>query len=257
MSAVIRRRKTLGGLVLSASHNPGGIDADFGIKYNVQNGGPAPEAFTERTFQGTLKIDRFLWVDAPDVDIDHEGASRLENTEIVVFDPLADYTDLMQQLFDFDALRAYLTGGFRMLFDGMNGATGIYAEHIFEKCLGAPRGTVLNREPLEDFGGRHPDPNLVYAADLVRRLNDESSPDFGAACDADGDRNMILGRRFFVSPGDSLALIVEHAASCIPGYRRGLAGVDSGERVLTVEANAHALDAPAQPTERALGRLAE
>jgi phosphoglucomutase len=225
MSAVIRRRKALGGLILSASHNPGGPDEDFGIKYNIQNGGPAPEQVTERIFQETLKIDRFLWVDSPDVDIDREGTLKIGGTEVVVFDPLADYTALMEELFDFELLRAHFRSGFRMLFDAMHGATGPYARHIFEQRLGAPVGTVLNGIPLEDFGGHHPDPNLVYAADLVQRLADGGAPDFGAACDADGDRNMILGRNFFVSPGDSLALIAEHAAHAIPGYRAGLSGV--------------------------------
>lgn len=225
MSAVIRRRKTLGGLVLSASHNPGGPDEDFGIKYNVQNGGPASEQVTERIFHETLKIERYLTVDIPAVDIDREGSLKIAGTEVAVFDPLADYTAVMEELFDFEALRAHFRSGFRMLFDAMHGATGPYARHIFEERLGAPAGTVLNGEPLEDFGGHHPDPNLVYAAELVQRLAEEGAPDFGAACDADGDRNMILGRQFFVSPGDSLALIAEHAAHAIPGYRGGLSGV--------------------------------
>src|SRR5579864_769061 len=225
MSAVIRRRNAFGGLVLSASHNPGGIDEDFGIKYNIHNGGPAPEAVTERIFQQTLKIDRYLWVDSPDIDIDRDGTHRINNTEVTVFDPLADYTALMQELFDFEALRTHLRSGFRMLFNGMHGSTGPYARYIFEQCLGAPPGAVINGEPLEDFGGHHPDPNLVYAADFVKLLAGSGAPDFGAACDADGDRNMILGREFFVTPCDSVALIAEHAASSIPGYRAGLAGV--------------------------------
>ena len=225
MSAVIRRRNALGGFVLSASHNPGGIDGDFGIKYNMRNGGPAPETFTELIFRQTLKIEYYLWLDTPDVDIDREGKANVGETEVLIFDPLADYTTLMQGIFDFDALRAYFRGGFRMLFDGMHGATGPYARHIFERCLGAPDGTVVNGEPLEDFGGEHPDPNLVHAADLVKRLAENRAPDLGAACDADGDRNMILGRGFFVTPGDSLSLIAEHAPTCIPGYRGGLAGV--------------------------------
>jgi phosphoglucomutase len=225
MSAVIRRRKALGGLVLSASHNPGGPDEDFGIKYNIQNGGPAPEQVTERIFQETLKIERYFSVDSPDVDIDREVSFKSAGTEVVIFDPLADYTALMEEIFDFEVLRAHFRSGFRMLFDAMHGATGPYARHIFERRLGAPAGTVLNGDPLEDFGGHHPDPNLVYAADLVQRLSGGGAPDFGAACDADGDRNMILGRDSFVSPGDSLALIAEHAAHAIPGYRGGLSGV--------------------------------
>ena len=226
MSAVIRKRSALGGLILSASHNPGGADGDFGIKYNTHNGGPAPEALTEKIYQRTLKIDRYLSVDHPDLNLDREGTVMLGDSKIVIFDPLEDYTALMQSLFDFDALSAYLKGGFRMAFDAMHGSTGPYAHHIFERCLGAEDSSVVMRgNPLEDFGGGHPDPNLVYAADFVAKLNTPDGPDFGAACDADGDRNMILGRNFFVGPGDSLALIAEHAANCIPGYKRGLAGV--------------------------------
>jgi phosphoglucomutase len=225
MSAVIRRRGAMGGLILSASHNPGGPDADFGIKYNARNGGPSPETLTERIYRRTLEIDRYLWLDSPDVDIGREGTTQLAGAEVVVFDPLQDYSALMQELFDFEALRTLFRGGFRMLFDGMHGATGPYARYLFEQCLGAPAGSVVNAVPLEDFGGHHPDPNLVYAAELVRRMRAADAPDFGAACDADGDRNMILGRNFFVSPGDSLALIAEHAPQCIPGYRAGLAGV--------------------------------
>jgi phosphoglucomutase len=225
MSAVIRRRKALGGLVLSASHNPGGPDEDFGIKYNVQNGGPAPEEVTERIFRETLKIPRYFTVDSFDVDIDREGSLKIGGTEVIVFDPLADYTALMEELFDFEVLREHFRSGFRMLFDAMHGSTGPYARHIFEELLGAPSGTVLHGIPLEDFGGHHPDPNLVYAADLVQRLGGDDAPDFGAACDADGDRNMILGRKIFVSPGDSLAVIAEHAPHSIPAYRDGLSGV--------------------------------
>ena len=226
MSAVIRKRSALGGLILSASHNPGGADGDFGIKYNTHNGGPAPEWLTEKIYQHTLKIDRYLTVDHPDLDLDREGTVTLGESKIVVFDPLEDYTALMQSLFDFDALSAYLKSGFRMLFDAMHGSTGPYARHIFERCLGNEQFEIVMRgNPLEDFGGGHPDPNLVYAADFVARVNTPDGPDFGAACDADGDRNMILGRNFFVTPGDSLAIIAEHAAQCIPGYKGGLAGV--------------------------------
>jgi phosphoglucomutase len=226
MSAVIRKRSALGGLILSATHNPGGADGDFGIKYNTHNGGPAPESLTEKIYQRTLKIDRYLTIDHPDLDLDHEGTVNLGDSKIVIFDPLEDYTALMQSLFDFDALSACLKGGFRMLFDAMHGSTGPYARHIFERSRGAEDSSVVMRgNPLEDFGGGHPDPNLVYAADFVAKLNTPDGPDFGAACDADGDRNMILGRNFFVSPGDSLAMIAEHAPNCIPGYKRGLAGV--------------------------------
>ena len=226
MSAVIRKRSALGGLILSASHNPGGPDGDFGIKYNTHNGGPAPEWLTEKIYQRTKTIDRYLTIDHPDLDLDREGTVTLGESKIVIFDPLEDYTALMESLFDFDALSAYLKSGFRMIFDAMHGSTGPYAHYIFDQLLGNQDLRIVMRgNPLEDFGGGHPDPNLVYAADFVAKLNTPDGPDFGAACDADGDRNMILGHNFFVSPGDSLAMIAEHAANCIPGYQRGLAGV--------------------------------
>ena len=225
MSAVIRRHGALGGFILSASHNPGGIDADFGIKYNIRNGGPAPAGVTERIHHHTLSITSYRTLDHPDVDIDRQASFRLGQCQVVVFDPLEDYTRLMEELFDFDLLRDLLRGKFRMLFDAMHGVTGPYARHIFEELLGAPEGTVIHGVPLEDFGGHHPDPNLTHAAELVERLKGAGAPDFGAACDGDGDRNLILGRDFFVTPGDSLAVIAEHAADAIPGYRAGLAGI--------------------------------
>ena len=225
MSAVIRRRGALGGFVLSASHNPGGIDADFGIKYNIRNGGPAPEAFTERVHRQTLAIASYSILDRADIDLDREGKTLLGACEVTVIDPLEDYTALMSELFDFGALRELFSGGFGMVFDAMHGVTGPYARHILEELLGAPAGTVRNGVPLEDFGGHHPDPNLAHAAELVAALHGAGAPDFGAACDGDGDRNLILGRDFFVTPGDSLAVIAEHAAAAIPGYRAGLAGI--------------------------------
>ena len=227
MSAVIRRQGALGGLILSASHNPGGVEADFGLKYNVRNGGPAPEKVTEQIYAQTRALRSYIIIDHPDadIDIDRLGSTMLGSTEVCVFDPLADYTAVMQELFDFEALRALLSSDFRMRFDAMHGVTGPYAQHIFENCLGAPSGTVIRGTPLEDFGGLHPDPNLVHAAELVASLWDENAPDFGAACDGDGDRNLILGRQFFVTPGDSLAVIAEHASQAIPGYRQGLTGV--------------------------------
>jgi phosphoglucomutase len=239
-SAVIRRREAMGGLVLSASHNAGGIDEDFGIKYNIRNGGPAPEAVTEAIYQQTLTLNEYLTIDHPDVDIDREGSFKLDQTEVIVFDPLADYTALMEELFDFAALRQLFADGFRMTFDAMSAVTGPYAHHILEERLGAPAGTVINGTPLEDFGGHHPDPNQVHAAELVARLAADNAPDFGAACDGDGDRNLILGRRTFVTPGDSLAIIAEHARACVPGYRGGLAGV-----------------ARSMPTSTAVDRVAE
>ncbi len=240
VSAVIRRRAALGGLVLSASHNPGGLNADFGIKYNVRNGGPAPETITNRIYEHTLKITRYLTIDHPDLDIDHEASLRLGDTEIVVIDPLTDYMAVMEELFDFESLRKLFDSGFRMKFDAMNAVTGPYARHILEERLGAPAGTVVNGIPLEDFGGHHPDPNLVNAAELVAQMNAADAADLGVACDGDGDRNLILGPRFFVTPGDSLAIIAEHAAASIPGYSAGLAGV-----------------ARSMPTSTAVDRVAE
>jgi phosphoglucomutase len=225
VSAVVRRRGALGALVLSASHNPGGPAEDFGIKYNVRNGGPAPEAVTEAIYQRTLAIEEYRTLDSLDVDLDSDGARKVGETEVSVIDSLEDYTAVMEELFDFDSLRALFRAGFRMTFDAMSAVTGPYARHILEERLGAPAGTVINGTPLEDFGGHHPDPNLVHAAELVERLSAADAPDFGAACDGDGDRNLILGRNFYVSPGDSLAVIAEHAQDSIPGYRKGLAGV--------------------------------
>jgi phosphoglucomutase len=225
VSAVIRRRAALGGLILSASHNAGGIDEDFGIKYNINNGGPAPESITEAIYRETQKITEYLTVSDANVDIDREGSTRVGKTEIDVINSLKDYCELMEELFDFESIRRLFSSGFQMIFDGMHAITGPYAHHLLEERLGAAQGTVINGTPLPDFGGHHPDPNLVYAADLVARLAKDNAPDFGAACDGDGDRNLILGRKFFVSPGDSLAVIAEHAKDAIPGYGGGLAGV--------------------------------
>jgi phosphoglucomutase len=225
MSAVIRRHGALGGLVLSASHNPGGIDEDFGIKFNARNGGPAPERMTERIFAHTKGIREYRSVDTPDYEIDREGKGAIGTTEVVVFDGIADYAAVMESLFDFAALRALFRRGFRLRFDAMHGVTGPYARYLFETVLGAPSGSVVNGIPLEDFGGGHADPNLVHAHALVEHMATAEAPDLGAASDGDGDRNMILGRNFFVTPGDSLAIIAEHASQAIPGYRAGLAGL--------------------------------
>ena len=225
VSAVIRRRGALGGLILSASHNAGGIDEDFGVKYNIHNGGPAPEPVTEAIYEQTQKITEYLTISDANVDIDREGSTRIGQTQIDVINSLKDYCELMEELFDFESIRRLFASGFRMTFDSIHAITGPYAHHLLEERLGAAPGTVVKGTPLPDFGGHHPDPNLVYAADLVARLADDNGPDFGAACDGDGDRNLILGRRFFVSPGDSLALIAEHAKDAIPAFRDGLAGV--------------------------------
>ena len=225
VSAVIRRRGALGGLILSASHNAGGIDEDFGVKYNIHNGGPAPESVTEAVYEQTQKITEYITISDANVDIDREGSTRIGQTQIDVINSLKDYCELMEELFDFESIRRLFASGFRMTFDAMHAITGPYAHHLLEERLGAAPGTVIKGTPLPDFGGHHPDPNLVYAADLVDRLAYDNGPDFGAACDGDGDRNLILGRRFFVSPGDSLALIAEHAKDAIPAFREGLAGV--------------------------------
>ncbi|MFY9223489.1 MAG: alpha-D-glucose phosphate-specific phosphoglucomutase [Blastocatellia bacterium] len=225
MSAVIRRQQALGGLVLSASHNPGGIDADFGIKYNIRNGGPAPESVTESIYQHSLNITSYQTIDHADVDLDQLSSFNIANSQITIFDPLADYSAVMEELFDFEALRKLFASGFTMRFDAMHAVTGPYAHHILENTLGAPSATVVNGTPKEDFGQGHPDPNLVYAAELVEHLFGEKAPDFGAASDGDGDRNLILGRNFFVTPGDSLAIIAEYAQKAIPGYRQGLSGI--------------------------------
>lgn len=225
MSAVIRRRGALGGFILSASHNPGGPDEDFGIKYNTRNGGPAPESVTERIYDESKRIASYRLTETPEIDLDREGTSSILGTQVTVIDPLAEYTSVMEELFDFDALRRFFQGGVRLAFDGMHGITGPYAHHIFVERLGAPPDSVINGTPLEDFGGHHPDPNLVHAAHLVGLMAQPHAPDLGAACDGDGDRNLILGPSCFVTPGDSLAVITEHAQRAIRGYRNGLAGV--------------------------------
>ncbi len=224
MSAAIRKRSALGGLLLTASHNPGGIDADFGVKYNIENGGPAPERLTGRIHTQTTRLSQYFTLQTPDLDIGREGAALLGKTEVTVIDPLDDYVEVLEGIFDFEALSTLFRGGFRLLFDAMHGVSGPYARRIFEQMLGAPAGTVYRGDPLEDFGGHHPDPNQTQAADLIRRMAAADAPDMGAACDGDADRNMIVGRGLFVSPGDSLAVIAQHAA-CIPRYRNGLAGV--------------------------------
>jgi phosphoglucomutase len=225
MSALIRAHDAFGGLLLTASHNPGGPDADFGIKYNIRNGGPAPQSVTEGIYAETQRISRFRTLEFSGVDIDREGSTIIGNSRIAVVDPVEEYTKVIRRLFDFDAIGRLFQSGFRLTFDAMHGVTGIYAKHIFEKLIGAPAGTVIHGVPLENFGGMHPDPNQVHASELVRSMSSANAPDMGAACDGDGDRNMILGRSFFVSPGDSLALLAAHAGTCIPGYRAGLAGV--------------------------------
>ena len=223
-SHVIRKFRAFGGIILSASHNPGGPTEDFGIKYNIGNGGPAPEKYTNAIYAGSREITEYRILDAPDVDLDITGTTMLGPMQVEVIDPVADYAELMETLFDFDAIRAAFAGGFRMAFDAMSAVTGPYATEILENRLGAPKGTVRNGTPLPDFGGHHPDPNLVHARDLHDTMMAADAPDFGAASDGDGDRNLIIGRGIFVTPSDSLALLAANA-HLAPGYAAGLKGI--------------------------------
>jgi phosphoglucomutase len=238
-SCVIRKYGAAGGLILSASHNPGGPEGDFGIKFNTANGGPAPEKVTEAIFQRTLEIDEYRVFEADDIDLGMLGEQHIGDLVVEVIDPVDDYAELMASIFDFDAIGALLRGDFRMRFDGMHAITGPYAMRILEETLGAPAGTVINGEPRQDFGGHHPDPNLVHAAELVAMTRGPDGVDFAAASDGDGDRNMILGRDFFVTPSDSLAVLAANV-TLIPAYRDGIPGV-----------------ARSMPTSQAVDRVAE
>jgi len=220
-SNLIRIRGALGGLILSASHNPGGPDEDFGIKYNIANGGPAPENVTEAIFRRTQAIDRWLTVDAADIDLDTVGEVTVGGMAVEVVDPVTDYAALMERLFDFAAIRA---ARLTMAFDAMSAVTGPYATEILERRLGFAPGTVRNATPLPDFGGHHPDPNLVHARDLYDTMMGDAAPDFGAASDGDGDRNLIIGRGRFITPSDSLAMLAANA-HLAPGYKAGLKGI--------------------------------
>jgi phosphoglucomutase len=220
-SHVIRKYQASGGLILSASHNPGGPDEDFGIKYNVANGGPAPEAVTEAIYARTQVIDRWLTVDAGDIDLDVIGTTTVGGMTVQVIDPVADYADLMEHLFDFPAIRR---AGLTVAFDAMSAVTGPYAHEILERRLGFAPGTVRNGTPLEDFGGHHPDPNLVHAAELYQLMMAADAPNFGAASDGDGDRNLIIGRHRLITPSDSLAMLAANAHHA-PGYAHGIKGI--------------------------------
>ncbi len=237
-SAVIRHLKTSGGIILSASHNPGGKNGDFGVKYNVPAGGPAPEAVTEAIHARTTMIDAYRTIDAADVDLSCEGERKLGDMVVQVIDPVAIYSDLLQSLFDFDAIADLFASGFRMRFDAMHAVTGPYARAILEDTLGAPEGTVVNATPLPDFGGGHPDPNPIHAHALMEKMYGPDAPDFGAASDGDGDRNMIVGRGRYITPSDSLAVLAANA-HLAPGYREGVAGI-----------------ARSMPTSRAADRVA-
>jgi phosphoglucomutase len=239
-SCIIRKYRTNGGIILSASHNPGGPDGDFGIKFNTANGGPAPEAVTDAVFARTREITGYRTLAADDIDLDSIGSLTLGNTRVDIIDPVTDYSTLMQHLFDFERIHQLFNSGlFRMRFDAMHAITGPYARHILEELLGAEPGTVINGEPREDFGGGHPDPNLVHAHELVALASGRNAVDFAAASDGDGDRNMILGRNFFVTPSDSLAVMAANAHH-IKGYAGGLSGV-----------------ARSMPTSQAVDRVAE
>ncbi|MCW2366978.1 phosphoglucomutase [Sphingobium sp. B7D2B] len=223
-SHLIRKYGALGGLILSASHNPGGPDEDFGIKYNVSNGGPAPEKVTEAIYARTQTISQWQMVEAGDIDLDALGTVTVGGMAVEVVDPVADYADLMEELFDFAAIRAMAAGGFTHAFDAMSAVTGPYATEIFERRLGFAPGTVRNGTPLEDFGHHHPDPNLVHAKVLYDLMMSGDAPDFGAASDGDGDRNLIIGKGRFVTPSDSLAMLAANA-HLAKGYRGGLKGI--------------------------------
>jgi phosphoglucomutase len=239
-SCIIRESEAIGGIILSASHNPGGPEGDFGVKFNTSNGGPAPEKVTKAIFERSKVIEEYKILEAADINLDRLGSFTLGTMAVEVIDSVESYTTLMRSLFDFTAIRNLLTSGkFRMCMDSLHAVTGPYARAIFEGHLGAPAGTVQNGTPLEDFGGGHPDPNLVYAHDLVEIMFGDHAPDFGAASDGDGDRNMILGKNFFVTPSDSLAVLTANA-KLVPGYKDGLAGV-----------------ARSMPTSAAVDRVAE
>ncbi|QFT58859.1 Phosphoglucomutase [Sulfitobacter sp. THAF37] len=238
-SHLIRKRRAQGGLILSASHNPGGIDADFGLKYNVSNGGPAPESVTAEIFEQTRTIDSYKTLDTDDIDLGELGKTTLGDMTVEIVDPVADYASLMEKLFDFEAIKGLFQAGFDMRFDAMHAVTGPYAKAILEDRLGAPEGTVLNGRPSVDFGKGHPDPNPIWAKPLVDMVMAEDGPDFAAASDGDGDRNMILGRGVYVTPSDSLAVLAANA-HLAPGYKDGIAGV-----------------ARSMPTSRACDRVAE
>lgn len=237
-SCVIRKHKAIGGLVLSASHNPGGPDGDFGIKFNMSHGGPAPESFTEAVFKRASAITEYAIADDADIDLNRVGATKVGGMAVEVIDPVADYAELMEQLIDFEKIADLFRSGFRMRFDALSAITGPYAKAILEGRLGAPAGTVVNGEPKPDFGGHHPDPNPVHAHDLMELMYGPDAPDFGAASDGDGDRNMIVAPKLFVTPSDSLAILTSHA-HLAPGYAKGLAGV-----------------ARSMPTSRAADRVA-
>jgi phosphoglucomutase len=239
-SHIIRKYQAFGGLILSASHNPGGPDEDFGIKYNVSNGGPAPEKFTDALYLRSKKITEYQIAEFADVDLDNIGEQQIETLKITILDPVSDYAELMSQIFDFSLIkRSIKSSSITLLFDAMHAITGPYARRILEDILGAEPGSVINAEPLLDFGGGHPDPNLAHAKELSEVMFSAKAPSFGGASDGDGDRNMILGDNIFVTPSDSLAIMAANA-HLIPGYSQGISGV-----------------ARSMPTSQAVDRVAD
>ena len=224
VSVEIRKYQTDGGIILSASHNPGGIEGDFGIKFNTANGGPAPESVTNAIFEQSKKLTFYKITDMPDIDVSREGVQFFGDTKVTVMNPVTDYADLMENFFDFEAIRSLFQKGFRLRYDALNAVTGPYAQEIFEERLGAFAGTVVHGVPKEDFGGLHPDPNLTYAKELVETMYAPDAPDMGAASDGDGDRNMVLGPSFFVNPSDSIAILAANY-ELVKGYAQGLSGV--------------------------------
>ena len=238
-SRVLLKNKADGGFVLTASHNPGGPNGDFGIKYAIATGGQCPTSLSDKIYANTLNIKEYKILEADDVDLSKIGTQKLGDMEIEVIDSLKDYIDMMENIFDFEAIKRLFKSGFTFCFDAMNAVTGPYAQKIFEDILGAKKGSVVNFVPMEDFGGLHPDPNLIYAKDLVNLLWSDKAPDMGAANDGDGDRNMILGKKFFVTPSDSLAILTDNY-KLIPGYKNGIYGV-----------------AKSAATSRAVGRVAK
>ena len=240
VSHLIRKNKALGGIILSASHNPGGPDGDFGVKYNASNGGPAPESFTDAVFKVSQTIESYEITENEAVDLENKGTTELMGMTVEVVDSVSDYADLMESIFDFDKIRALIAqDGFKLCFDAMSAVTGPYATEILGNRLGVADENIIRAEPLEDFGGGHPDPNLAHAKELVERMFSDDAPAFGAASDGDGDRNMILGANCYVTPSDSLAIIAANA-HLVPGYKGGLAGV-----------------ARSMPTSQAVDRVAE
>jgi phosphoglucomutase len=250
-SCIIRKYRLDGGIILSASHNPGGPDGDFGIKFNISNGGPAPEKITEGIYEASKRIDSYKILETDDIDLDHMATISLtEKATVSIIDPVTDYADLMEDIFDFQKIADLFRSGFRMVYDGMNAVTGPYAREILCRRLGADETVITNGIPLEDFGGMHPDPNLKYAEALVKTMFSENGPDFGAASDGDGDRNMILGRNFFVTPSDSVAILAANA-NTVPLYEKGIAGVARSmptSAALDVVANALNIECHETPT---------